>query len=113
MRLVDERFAVPGGGYDFNSDRDGLWVEGTAQVALMLNLTGDHARASSLIEGLMQYADPGSGWLFATPASELSTGLTIDAMGQGSAFTYRHWPHLGATAWTVLAATHFNPFKPN
>lgn len=112
MRLIDERFAVPAG-YDFNSDRDGLWVEGTAQVALMLNLAGEHARASSLIDGLVQYADPGSGWLFATPVSELSTGLTIDAMGQGSAFTYHHWPHLGATAWTILAATQFNPFKPN
>ncbi len=112
MKLLDASFAVPGG-YDFNSDRDGLWVEGTAQVALMLGIAGDRARASSLIDSSLRYVDPGSGWLFATPKAQLSTGLTIDAIGQGSAFTYHHWPHLGATAWTVLAAMDFNPFQPN
>lgn len=112
MHLLDARFAVAGG-YDFNSDRDGLWVEGTAQVALVLAVRGEGARASRLIETILAYADPGSGWLFATPKTQLSTGLSIDAMGEGSAFTYHHWPHLGATAWTVLAAMHFNPFQPN
>jgi hypothetical protein len=112
ISLIDSRLAVPGG-YDFNGDRDGLWVEGTAQAALMFSLEGESERASKLIGIISQYRDPQWGWLYATPIEQLSTGLTIDAMGQGGAFTYRHWPHLGATAWTVLAAMDFNPFQPN
>jgi len=112
MRLIDSRLAVPGG-YDFNGDRDGLWVEGTAQAALMFSLEGESKRASALIGSISLHIDPESGWLDATPNEQLTTGLTIDAMGQGGAFIYHHWPHLGATAWAVLAAMDFNPFQPN
>ncbi|PIO44304.1 hypothetical protein [Phyllobacterium zundukense] len=110
--LIDARLSVPGG-YDFNGDRDGLWIEGTAQAALLFSLEGEPKRASILIGSVLQYIDPESGWLYATPNEELSTGLSIDAMGQGGAFMYHRWPHLGATAWTVLAAMDFNPFQPN
>ncbi|PSH61124.1 hypothetical protein CU103_24555 [Phyllobacterium sophorae] len=110
--LIDRRLSVPGG-YDFNGDRDGLWIEGTAQAALMFSLEGEPKRASTLIGSILQHVDPESGWLYATPSEQLSTGLTIDAMGQGGAFMYHHWPHLGATAWAVLAAMDFNPFQPN
>lgn len=109
---IDARLSVPGG-YDFNGDRDGLWIEGTAQAALMFNLEGEPERASILIASILQHADPESGWLYATPNEQLSTGLTVGAMGQGGAFMYHHWPHLGATAWAVLAATGFNPFQLN
>jgi len=37
------------------------------------------------------------------------TGLSVEVKGGGD-FIYRHWPHLGATAWAALAATHTNPF---
>jgi hypothetical protein len=109
---IDARLSVPGG-YDFNGDRDGLWIEGTAQAALMFSLEDEPERASILFGSILQHVDPKSGWLYATPNEQLSTGLTIDPMGQGGAFAYHHWPHLGATAWTVLAAMDFNPFQPN
>ncbi len=109
---IDATLAVPGG-YDFNGDRDGLWVEGTAQAALMFRLEGDGKRAGSLMGSVLENRDAASGWLFATREKEISTGLTIDAAGAGGEFRYYRRPHLGATAWAVLAATGFNPFQPN
>ncbi|CAN7464601.1 hypothetical protein LJR231_003121 [Phyllobacterium sp. LjRoot231] len=112
ISLMDTRLAVPGG-YDFNGDRDGLWIEGTAQAALLFQQDGEQKRASDLIASILENVDPQSGWLYATSGPPLSTGLTVGAMGQGGAFTYQHWPHLGATAWAVMAAMDFNPFRPN
>lgn len=109
---IDAKLAVPGG-YDFNDDRDGMWIEGTAQAALMFRLEGDEERAEGLMESVMDNRDAASGWLFATRDEELSTGLTIDAAGVGGAFRYYRRPHLGATAWAVLAATAYNPFRAN
>ncbi|WP_234717011.1 hypothetical protein [Ensifer adhaerens] len=109
---IDSKLAVPGG-YDFNDDRDGMWVEGTAQAALMFRLEGDDARAESLIASALDNRDAASGWLLATREKDISTGLAIDAAGVGGEFRYYRRPHLGATAWAVLAATGFNPFQPN
>jgi hypothetical protein len=110
--LMDAKLAVPGG-YDFNGDRDGLWIEGTAQAALLFQQEGEQKRASELIASILENVDPQSGLLYATSGPPLSTGLTVGAMGQGGAFMYQHWPHLGATAWAVMAAMDFNPFRPN
>ncbi|MEI2300972.1 hypothetical protein [Ensifer sp. MJa1] len=109
---IDELLGVPGG-YDFNGDRDGMWVEGTSQMALLFALESENERADALIASVMENRDAKSGWLFATRENQISTGLTIDAAGQGEEFRYYRWPHLGATAWAVLAITRFNPFRPN
>lgn len=108
LACVERHFAVAGG-YDFDNDRDGLWVEGTAQAALTFQATGQPARAEALLNGLrMQRA--ADGWLYATPASRLTTGLTIGPDSQTPDFFYFNRPHLGATAWTALAALGWNPF---
>ncbi len=64
--------------------------------------------ADGLIEGLPAHASP-SGLLYATSEGEVPTGLMVESPG-GGAFTYFHWPHLGATAWAALAALGWNPF---
>jgi hypothetical protein len=38
------------------------------------------------------------------------TGLAIGPSSITDDFYYFHLPHLGATAWAVLAAIGFNPF---
>jgi len=96
-------------GFDFNGDRDGLWVEGTAQASLAYRIAGDPARGAQLLMTLEADRTP-SGFLNATRAARVSTGLSIDPTKTEADFFYFRRPHLGATAWATLAALAWNPF---
>lgn len=97
------------GGFDFNADRDGLWVEGTAQAALAYRIVGRMADAQSMLATLASQVSAG-GFLYATREARISTGLAIGPASTSADFHYFRRPHLGATAWGVLAATGTNPF---
>jgi len=47
--------------------------------------------------------------LWATPEARLGTGLAIGPDSVTADFFYFHVPHLGATAWAVIAALGWNP----
>lgn len=97
------------GGFDFNGDRDGVWVEGTAQAALAYLIAGDRGVADHLLTSL-ESDRTASGLLNATREARLTTGLSIDPTSTVPDFFYYRRPHLGATAWAVLAETNWNPF---
>jgi hypothetical protein len=97
------------GGFDFNGDRDGLWTEGTAQASLVERAQGDRAGADALLVTVSSLASA-SGYLYATGAGRITTGISIGPESKDADFYYFHRPHLGATAWAVLAATGLNPF---
>src|SRR5712672_3436741 len=98
-------------GFDFNGDRDGVWVEGTAQASLAYRIASDPHRSAQLLATLEADRTP-SGFLNATRGERLSTGLSLDPTPAATAadFFYFRRPHLGATAWATLAATAWNPF---
>ena len=96
-------------GFDFNGDRDGLWVEGTAQASLAYRIAGDSRRSAQLLRTLEADRTP-SGFLNATREARVSTGLSIDPTKTEADFFYFRRPHLGATAWATLAALAWNPF---
>ncbi|CAO4134811.1 hypothetical protein [Methylorubrum extorquens] len=102
------RLGVPGG-FDFNDDRDGLWVEGTAQAALAYRSVQNEATAGELLQTLAGQRAP-SGWLYASREARLTTGLRIGPASTQDDFFYFRRPHLGATAWAALAALGHNPF---
>lgn len=104
-----ERHLAVDGGFDFDGDRDGVWVEGTAQASLAYRIAGDLARSEALLASL--HADrSASGLLYATRKDRISTGLSIDPTSSARDFYYFRRPHLGATAWAALAAVAWNPF---
>lgn len=96
-------------GFDFNGDRDGVWVEGTAQASLAYRVAGDPIRSAQLLTTLEADRTP-SGFLNATRTARVSTGLSIDPTKTAPDFFYFRRPHLGATAWATLAASAWNPF---
>jgi hypothetical protein len=108
LRFAEQHLSVDGG-FDFNGDRDGVWVEGTAQVALAYRVIGERDAAVRLLDGLLS-DKTASGLLNATRTARLTTGLSIDPTGSVPDFFYFRRPHLGATAWAALAATGWNPF---
>jgi hypothetical protein len=108
LRFVEQHFKVDNG-FDFNTDRDGVWVEGTAQAALAYEIGGNAAESRRLIDGMLVDRTP-SGLLNATRIDRLTTGLSIDPTSTTPDFFYFRRPHLGATAWAALAETGWNPF---
>lgn len=111
LTCAERRLGVAGG-FDFNDDRDGLWTEGTAQAALIYRVLGRQSEAGALLDTISAESSP-SGWLYATREARLSTGLMIGPWSTENDFFYFRRPHLGATAWAVLAATGRNPFLPS
>lgn len=110
LAWVDRHHRIQGG-YGFKGDPDGMWTEGTGQAALVLLATGREAQAEPLWKLLRTQRAP-SGLLYATPEPRISTGLQIGPTSKTDDFYYFHLPHLGATAWAVLAAAGWNPFRP-
>jgi hypothetical protein len=98
------------GGFDFNTDRDGLWLEGTAQAALVYRTLGEQAKADNLFLTISAEFDAASGYLYATREARITTGLALGPHSTTADFHYFHRPHLGATAWAALAALDWNPF---
>ena len=103
-----ERAHGVAGGFSFNNDRAGLWTEGTAQAALAFKAVGQGLRARALLDRVAAEISPG-GYLWATPEARLGTGLAIGPDSVTADFFYFHVPHLGATAWAVIAALGWNP----
>ena len=108
LAYIERDHAVPGG-FDFNTDRDGAWIEGTAQAALAYCVAGRIADAKPLLATIdAQFST--SGFVYATREPRVSTGLSTTPGGGQADFYYFHVPHLAATAWAVLAATVRNPY---
>ncbi|WP_412566493.1 Tat pathway signal sequence domain protein [Streptomyces chartreusis] len=98
-------------------DRNGVWFEGTAHLALALRERhgrGDEARAQRLIDSieraqdLLGGAQTVGGRALPDRAGVVSASSPIDT---GFGFGYYPYRHVGATAWYLMAATRFNPLR--
>jgi len=100
-RTTDQGFT----GFDFNEDRDGVWFEGTAHMAVAYALAGREADAETL-RAVLRRAQ-------ATPPFGDGKGIaaaTHDGLTSGFDFLFFRRLHVGATAWNVFAQLRFNPF---
>jgi len=103
-----ERKLSDNGGLSYSDARAGLWTEGTAQFALLAELSGRKNAANGLIQALSKVR-AADGSYYATDARELPTGLVLDT-DSGQTRKYFHIPHLAATAWVAIAQRRYNPF---
>lgn len=97
------------GGFDFNNDRDGIWLEGTAQAALVYEINDQPDKAATLLETIASNVSKES-LVYATVDEELTTGLQVGPGSSPGDFKYYRLPHIGATGWAILAALKLNPF---
>ena len=93
-------------GYDFDTDGDGIWMEGTGQMAVSYRLFVNHARSEEIVQYLrsVQQADGG---VAATLHDGLTTGIVLS---DGSPWVYYNRTHIAATGWLTFAETGMNPF---
>jgi len=96
-------------GVDFNTDRDGIWLEGTAITALACTRLGKPQIAARLLQTLHNQTSPG-GLIYAASTPTLTTGLSIGLDAQAADFLYYRRPHIAPTAWAILAERGATPF---
>ena len=92
-------------GFDFNNDRDGIWFEGTAHMAVAYQIIENKTAADLFLSELgkaQETADNTDGkGLVAASHDEVSTGFS---------WNYSARLHVGATAWLVFAELGYNPY---
>lgn len=93
-------------GFDFNHlDLDGVWFEGTAQMALAFKIKKEFDKAEFYLSELhraQEQALNGNGrGLVAASHDGVTTGFNWD---------YFSRLHIGATAWLILAEQGYNPY---
>jgi hypothetical protein len=99
-----------GAGIGFSAASESIWLEGTAFASIVLQKQNIRERADFLAAIEPQIST--SGYVYATIAPVLATGLMVGPPAPGAApvgFEYFHRPALAPTAWTALSAMAFNP----
>ena len=96
-------------GVDFNTDRDGIWLEGTAITALACRHANQPAQAQRLLDTLAAQTAP-SGLVYACTTPTLTTGLSTGLDTKAPDFLYFRRPHIAPTAWALLAQRGVSPF---
>ena len=92
-------------GFDFNTDRDGLWSEGTAQMALAYLAAGQADKAALYTSELRKIQK-------SAPNAD-SCGIVAachDGLTTGFDWQYFNRLHVGATTWFIFAERGYNPF---
>jgi hypothetical protein len=107
LKVVERRLRYEDG-YAYSEAREGVWAEGTAQVALLLSALGKEDEAHGLMAGLERQRAP-DGSYYASSTATLPTGFMLQT-DPSKPRQYFHIPHLAALAWVALAEERFNPF---
>ncbi|MEU9957191.1 Tat pathway signal sequence domain protein [Streptomyces sp. NPDC050982] len=98
-------------------DRNGVWFEGTAHLALALrdrSRAGDETRARRLVASIERAQDLlGAGQTVGGRALPERSGVVSASSPLDTGFGFGYYPyrHVGATAWYLLAATRTNPLR--
>jgi hypothetical protein len=87
-------------GFDFNSDRNDIWFEGTAQMVLALRAAGRSADGSYFLQEIIK-------------AQQSDGGVPYSLKGTNNGdFTMSTNASVAATGWLVIAAQNLNPMQP-
>ncbi|MFJ5998895.1 Tat pathway signal sequence domain protein [Streptomyces sp. NPDC092370] len=98
-------------------DRNGVWFEGTAHLALALRERGgraDEVRARRLLTSTEQAQELlGGGQTVGGKALPGQSGVVSASSPLDTGFGFGYYPyrHTGATAWYLMAAARFNPLR--
>jgi hypothetical protein len=95
-------------GYTYSEAGGGLWSEGTAQVAVLLELLHRDSAARE-VNAALQTQRAKDGGYYASSAAATPTGFML-ATDPTKPRVYFHLEHLAAGAWAALSEQRYNPF---
>ncbi len=108
LAFLKKSMAV-GAGFDFSAgDLDGIWNEGTAQVALCCSKQGMRDEYSAIL-GYLKTQEDKDGGITAADRDGVSTGFLLS--GTQELWEYNNTLSIGATGWYALAQMQVNPLE--
>jgi hypothetical protein len=107
LHTIDTRLRFANG-YTYGEAGGGMWIEGTAQVAVLLELLHRQAQAAALRGAIHAQRTPNGGY-YASATAVMPTGFMLPT-DPSAPRVYFHLEHLGAAAWAALADCSYNPF---
>lgn len=93
-------------GFDFDTDCDGIWFEGTAHMALAYSLLGDSEKATKYLTQLRNAQSHAK--------NSNAKGIVAachDSVTTNMGWLYHNRLHVGATAWYIFAEKGYNPYS--
>lgn len=96
------RFTVDG--FDFNEDKDDVWLEGTAQMASAFYTVGRPADGDHYCQEVVKSQDANGGIPYSVRGGTAETGA--DAWNMTTALA------LSSSGWFIIAVSKINPFRP-
>ncbi|MDR1724035.1 MAG: T9SS type A sorting domain-containing protein [Tannerella sp.] len=116
LAFIEQTFKV-GEGVDYNQDKDGIWNEGTAQLALAALQMNHKDEYDRLMKYLNEAAED-DGSIRAASKDGLTTGFESLIATEGGGlkaipWTYDNRVSLASTAWLGLAQLQTNPYYTN
>jgi hypothetical protein len=97
-----------GDGFAYSEAKEGFWTEGTAQVALLLQLSGRDDEAVGYMKAVDAMRTP-DGSYYAASTTQLPTGFMLET-DPTQPRQYYHIEHLAAASWVAIAQRRYNPF---
>jgi hypothetical protein len=99
-------------GYCFDEDRDAVWMEGTAQMAVAYTKAGNSERANSILQEVAKTRLTQVGWSGAQGipyATNQGTGYGGGLLWDG----IDSQPATAASTWFIMACHEFDPMQVN
>ncbi len=107
LSFVEDRMSV-GDGFDFSAgDLDGIWNEGTAQMAVCYKMIDSKDKYDAVMAYLKTEMDK-DGCIPAADRDGVSTGFVID--GTDELWEYNNTRSISATCWLAFAQLGIDPF---
>jgi hypothetical protein len=99
-------------GYCFDEDRDAIWLEGTAQMAVAYTKAGNSEKANSILHEVAKTRLTQAGWSGARGipyATNQGTGYGGGLLWDG----IDTQPATAASTWFIMACHEFDPMQVN
>ena len=107
ISFVEDRMAV-GDGFDFGTgDLDGIWNEGTSQMAVCYH-TMNSSEKYDRVMAYLKTQEAKDGSIPAADRDGVSTGFVV--VGTESLWEYNNVQSISATGWLAFAQLCVNPF---
>ena len=88
-------------GYDFNSDRDGIWFEGMSHIALCYKMLGKDDRSKDILDIVIEAQHTVKGGIKCASHKGVTTSFYWELTDE---------LHVAPAAWFIFAVDGYNPF---
>jgi len=110
---VSPNYDEPLTGYDFNTDLDGIWFEGSSQAVLANKMKGNMSFVNPTLQSIKYVQKNHTDKSYFNVNYKGIVAADHDHVSTGFEWEYNNRLHIGATSWFIFADLGVNPYFIN